>query len=295
MGHFSGKGDKILFAVFLSLFQITIVVAQNDFGKTAFEEKVPPAEIRLDDVRNDKIFDAVIFRSSKGVSQYKDIYVDPLTWSENFHGKDMEVIYQLSAKVRMFDMNLYFAYTQKSFWQPFNSSSSSPFRETDYNPELFYQIPPGSMMLNDLGLNIGLEHESNGGSLQLSRSWNRAYITPYYMRSTDMFYMKLWHRFAENAKTTPQDSEGDDNPDILDFYGYTEFHYERQLYHGQHFHMMLRGNYNTGKGAINLIYDIPTGSKDMYYHLSLWNGYGESLIDYNHAIKRIGLGVSFSR
>ena len=277
----------------LCIFQVYPAMAENNIEEISSRGEAD--EIRAEQVVDGNLFDPVIFRISSGISQYEDIFVTPLTWSEDFHGNETEIIYQLSAKVRLFDMNLYFAYTQKSFWQAFNNSDSSPFRETNYNPELFYRIPPGSKLLKNLGLDAGVEHESNGGTLPSSRSWNRAYITPYYIRAYDLFYLKLWYRFPEDVKNSPLDPAGDDNPDIQDYLGYSEFHYMHQSHHMHHFQMMLRGNYNTAKGAVNVIYDIPSGSKDMYYRLSLWSGYGETLIDYNRSITRIGIGVSFYR
>ena len=279
-------------AICLWLLQITTVAAQNGLNLQFDSKLLPSTVIPLD---ADKRFDEIAFRTSSGISQYKDIYVTPLTWSEDFNNRDMEIIYQLSAKVRMFDMNLFFAYTQKSFWQAFNSGESSPFRETNYNPELFYRLPPGSKLLNELGVDAGVEHESNGRSLPVSRSWNRAYIRPYVIRSNDVIYMKLWYRFPEDTKTGPQDPSGDDNPDIQDYLGYSEVDYIRQIYSTHRIHVMVRGNPQTGKGAVNLVYDFPSGSKDMYYRFSLWNGYGESLIDYNRSITRLGIGVAFFR
>lgn len=240
-------------------------------------------------------FDPVMFRLSTGLTQYKEIFVNPVTWSEEFKNNDMEIIYQLSAKVRLFDMNLYFGYTQKSFWQAFNSSNSSPFRDTDYNPEIFYRIPPGLYPLQKMGIDAGIEHESNGQSLPFSRSWNRAYIRPYLTRSNDLFYIKLWYRIPEDEKTSVLDPTGDDNPDIQHYYGYSELNYVYLSNGMQRFHIMMRGNPETGKGAVRLSYEMPSGSKDMYYRISLWSGYGESLSNYNQSITRLAIGVSFYR
>lgn len=68
---------------------------------------------------------------------------------------------------------LEFAYTQKSIWRVFESSS--PFEETNYNPELYYRynLPdPGILR----ALRVGLEHESNGEGGDESSSWDRIYL-----------------------------------------------------------------------------------------------------------------------
>lgn len=39
------------------------------------------------------------------------------------------------------DADLWFAFTQRSFWQVWNPQQSSPFRSTDYQPEAVYVIP----------------------------------------------------------------------------------------------------------------------------------------------------------
>ncbi len=55
---------------------------------------------------------------------------------------DTEVAFQISMKVKLWqdilgkDADLWFGYTQRSFWQFYNVEDSSPFRETNYEPEL---------------------------------------------------------------------------------------------------------------------------------------------------------------
>ena len=70
---------------------------------------------------------------------------------------------------------LFFGFTLQSYWQMYNSDISSPFRETNYQPEIFYGF------INDLKVGewtnrvniIGIEHQSNGRTQPLSRSWNQ--------------------------------------------------------------------------------------------------------------------------
>ena len=81
-----------------------------------------------------------------------------------------ELVFQLGFKTKLvetaFDkpVDLWFGYTQNSFWQAGNRKASSPFRETNYQPELMAVMP---LDVNLLGmhasfLNLGLAHQSNG-------------------------------------------------------------------------------------------------------------------------------------
>lgn len=192
--------------------------------------------------------------------------------------------------------NLYFGFTLKSFWQLYNERLSAPFRETNYRPELFYQAPlKWQFMGGDFFGRVGFEHESNGRSQLLSRSWNRIYVGLGYQRDNWAMYLQPWYRLPESDKVddgdpnTPPPASGDDNPDISDFYGHYEF---LAVYKNgdDQFSSRLRQNFDTGKGAIELGYSFPLHHRIKGY-VQYYYGYGESLIDYDHRVNRIGIGV----
>ncbi|MDB5972859.1 MAG: Phospholipase [Hydrocarboniphaga sp.] len=232
---------------------------------------------------------------SKGLSTHKPMYILPATYSPDYTGAQTEVIFAISAKVQLFGTPFYFGYSQRSFWQVYDSDRSRPFRETDYNPELFYRWTPDPKKWHYWGADIGAEHESNGQDVPDSRSWNRLYIAPFRAEGKSLWYLKAWYRIPEDKKKTPDDPKGDDNPDIEDHYGYGEIHYQQQIGKRQVIHTMVRMNPETGHGALNVNYTIPSRDGSVFYQVYLWQGYGESLLDYDRSITRIGVGVAFSR
>jgi phospholipase A1/A2 len=233
---------------------------------------------------------------ARGLSAHKANYVLPVSYSPDLDGDKFEMLFQISAKQRLFARNLFFAYTQKSVWQFYSPDQSAPFRDTVYSPEVFYRWRPGDNAYRYWGADFGLEHESNGQPLPLSRSWNRLYVAPFQARGRQLVHLKLWYRIPEDRKDAPDDARGDDNPDIHRYYGYGELRYQRQFGdEGRLAALMLRGNPATGKGAVELILSQPNSGRSLFYCVSLWHGYGESLIDYNRSLTRLGVGVMLSR
>ncbi len=240
----------------------------------------------------------------KGLSLHKEMYAMPGTWANEYHNDETEAVFQLSVKQKVFETNFFFAYTQKSFWQAYNTKESSPFRETNYNPEVFYRFPVGHFsswglgknhFINDLGADFGFEHESNGQSVPASRSWNRIYFTPFYSNGNLVFQLKLSYRVPEDDKEFPGDTKGDDNPDITDYSGYTELNIYQQFYRDHLIHLMVRGNGATKKGAIELTYSLPGFYGNTFFMVKGFHGYGDSLIDYNNSISRVGIGIMLAR
>lgn len=249
---------------------------------------------RLDFRRQDEDAYSII-SVARGLSTHKPFYLLPATWSPDVLGQDTEFVFQISAKQQLFGSPWYFGYTQKSFWQIYDQARSRPFRETNYNPELFYRWTPDPDTWRHWGADFGIEHESNGLDLPDSRSWNRLYIAPFQAKGRTLRYLKFWYRLPEKDKKDELDPKGDDNPDIQRFYGYAELQVQRQLESGGLGHLMVRGNPASGKGAVSLQYSWPSSDGYVFYLISAFHGYGESLIDYNRSISRIGFGFALAR
>lgn len=237
-----------------------------------------------------------VVSAGSGLSLHKPMFALPYTYSKEYHGQDTEVFFQISLKQRLFGVPLYLGYTQKAFWQAFNDKRSNPFRETDYNPELFYRfIPADREKWYHLGADFGFEHESNGRDLPDSRSWNRFYFAPFQAEGQHAVYLKFWYRLHED-KTPPRDSpDRDDNPDIQSYYGYGELNYIQQIYRKQVINTMARWNPATGRGAFRAEYTIPSANNDYFFMFYLFQGYGEDLLNYNHSVFRLGVGLAVAR
>lgn len=184
---------------------------------------------------------------------------------------------------------LWAAYTQQSNWQAFNAGNSSPFRETNYEPELIATFRTGNRYGLKL-INLGYVHQSNGRSLDGSRSWNRTFLQGGWETDTLTLMLRGWWRIPENIAT-------DDNPDIEEYFGRGDVSLRWEpLDRSQVLDLTLRNNFQTGenRGLVQLDWATPvTVSKSTKLHIQFTSGYGESLIDYNYFQTTLGLGVSF--
>ncbi|TAM10126.1 MAG: hypothetical protein EPN72_00165 [Nevskiaceae bacterium] len=241
-----------------------------------------------------------LVEAASGLSLHKPIYLEPYTFSSRYKGGRSEAVFQISFKLKLFsyprDGAFYAAYTQKSFWDVYDGSHSRPFRETNYNPEVFYRfIPHDGDRWFHTGLDLGIEHNSNGKGLPNSRSWNRVYLAPFQSSGNHMIRLKAWWRIPENDHLPSTDPRRDDNPDIEDYYGYAQLDFEEKLFHGHMLHVMARYNPGFRRGAISVHYSIPGPGNHFFWGPFFFNGYGDSLIDYNRSVTRVGLAIMISR
>jgi phospholipase A1 len=201
-----------------------------------------------------------------------------------------ELVFQLGFKTKLvetaFDkpVDLWFGYTQNSFWQAGNRQASSPFRETNYQPELMLVTP---LNLDLLGmhasfLNLGVVHQSNGQASTLSRSWNRMYAQVGLERAGFTVLGRVWKRINETASD-------DNNPDIVDYMGRGDLNVTYRS-NGHDYSALLRRNFSTGRGAVQLSWAFPLAGHFKGY-TQYFSGYGQSLIDYNYYQNVVGIGL----
>lgn len=204
-----------------------------------------------------------------------------------------EVKFQISIKSDLLDISkrqtIWVGYSQKSFWQVFDTEHSNPFRESNYEPEIIYSYRPDKKKIAGMTVsfvNGGLAHQSNGQSLPRSRSFNRIYIQAGLERDFGdsgrlALLPRYWKRLGGGGIK-------DDNPDILDYMGHGDL--ELRYYRG---HGMLSAIARIR--AIQLDLSLPLRAFDIQnadLHLQYFHGYGESLIDYNQKHTTLGIGIS---
>lgn len=190
--------------------------------------------------------------------------------------------------------NLYFAYTQTSLWDL--SAFSKPFRDTSYKPALFYFVPDFGLknsLIKSVGVRSGFEHESNGRGGSASRSLNIAFVEPILsfraFEDDTLSFMPKFIYYLEKSE----------NPDITQYRGYTDIvlRYHRQ----SNWYLMTtyRQGMDKSKRSINAQLSYPLRkllNKKVggYLWINYFNGYGETLLDYNvrnRWIVRIGYSL----
>ena len=206
---------------------------------------------------------------------------------------DVEAKFQISFKTKALENlfgdngDVWMAYTQSSRWQVYNGDNSRPFRETNYEPEILLVFRNGYRLGGWHGrmASIGINHQSNGRSDPFSRSWNRVIGTVALDRDNWALTLRPWWRVP--------DGSDDDNPDIEDYMGRGDL----TLVHtrgGHELALMARHTLRGGedsRGALQFDWGFPI-NRTLRGHVQVFDGYGESLIDYNHRATYVGLGIS---
>jgi outer membrane phospholipase A len=226
---------------------------------------------------------------------------EPMYFSMGSRG-NTSAKFQVSLKFRIFNPEtktpflekLYLAYSQTSIWDL--DSASKPFRDSSYRPGVFFlddRVSQWPFANSRLGFQSGLEHESNGKDSADSRSINIAYLRPAVTFLLGDGYAltlapKIYHYLDK-----------DENPDIDDYRGHADFLIRFGQEDGWLFDTTLRRGHSAKSSVqVDASYPLrkPTfGNLGGYLHLQYFNGYGESLVDYDRKLRsqfRIGLMVT---
>jgi len=217
--------------------------------------------------------------------------VDPIKEQTGQDVLESEATFQISQKIKLWqdvmgrDMDLWIGYTQRSFWQVYNTADSSPFRETNYEPEMLLNFRTDFPILgmSTRTVSLGFNHQSNGRSEPLSRSWNRIVCNFGLEKDNFTLLLKSWYRI-------PEKEEDDDNPDIDDYMGSGEI-WGYYLWNEHRFGVMLRNNLQSAdnRGAMQLEWSFPL-VRHVSGYMQFFTGYGENMLDYDHNVNRIGFG-----
>ncbi|CAN5366113.1 hypothetical protein BH10PSE12_BH10PSE12_27980 [soil metagenome] len=188
---------------------------------------------------------------------------------------------------------IHFAYTQRMFWDL--GAASSPFRNIDYMPEIFYLMPATSVGRSiALGAQAGFRHESNGRDGAASRSLNMLYFQPIATVPVGKYTLSVGPRLSVFV------GDLSNNPDVRRYRGNTALFAEIGQDDGLRLTTNSRFNMSTGKGAVDAELSYPLdrivkSSLNLYVFGQGFAGYGENLLDYNRKISRLRIGIAIVR
>ena len=221
---------------------------------------------------------------------YRENYIItgiPTNKEVNEHTADAKFQFSIRHRITRttlpFETFMMLTYSQKSFWNIYESSS--PFKDNNYNPGIAFFTP--IIRNNHLrGMSvISIEHESNGRDSIDSRSWNFLGIS-----FTYFFNMQL----SGQIKVWPAIIDGDYNKDLYDYkgYGMIALNY-RGLKDKLKFSLVLNPRKKFSSINTQMDFSYRVNKKANVYMFAQWyNGYGEGLLDYNQYRSMIRVGLS---
>jgi outer membrane phospholipase A len=193
---------------------------------------------------------------------------------------------------------LYVGFTQRSLWDI--EAKSSPFYDTSYMPEIMFESqsvidPGGEDGFQVLGYQLGARHESNGRDGTDSRSLNIVYFRPVFAFGR----LDSWNLLVI-PRVFAYVTDLDNNPDIKEYRGNAEL--TAIIGRNDKFALSMTGRLgSSGKhGSLQADLTIPVKFDKLldfatYVLVQYWDGYGESLRNYNQRTSTIRAGFSLVR
>lgn len=213
-----------------------------------------------------------------------------------FSGDTLDIKFELGMKFGLFpDIDgleplspLKFGYSQRSWWDI--SEESAPFKEHNYNPEIFWDFTeglarPSNMPRWHIFDLVGIEHQSNGLNGVNSRSWDRVYAAR---------TLRISEAWAWTFKYWQAMNLGDFNEDIEDYLGSAEITTHFDLNNWSRINLKTLLGRKSDKISYQLDLIIPMSRwVNSRFFLSYYNGYGEALISYNKKTSSFRAGFYF--
>ena len=214
---------------------------------------------------------------------------NPLNKQINVDNADVK--YQISFRQRLsnsylpFNTFMFISYTQKSFWNIYKKSS--PFRDTNFNPGIGFGRYLISADNNYLGsVFLQLEHESNGKDSLDSRSWDFISASgKYYFNDRLFFRAKVWLPLVLLMDDT--------NTDLITYKGLGNFSVdyrtsnERWWFNAS---VTPRHNFITMNTTLSAAFQV-SKKFNQYLFFELYNGRGDSLLEYNKYDLKLRVGM----
>jgi outer membrane phospholipase A len=215
--------------------------------------------------------------------------------------------FEISLRFRLFDDHgrlarrlpwiddLYLSFSQTALWDL--GELSKPFKDSSYRPRLFYANYDLARYFDGnlrFGIESGIGHESNGKEGDDSRSYNMLYARPTLTFGDPdglrAYFAPLIHNYIAAS----------DNPDIAHYRGYVDWLFGVGSKGGLDFWGVLRKGTHSDFGSVELSASYPLsklsgGDLTGWLMLQYFNGYGESLLDYNHKLdSQLRLGIAIA-
>lgn len=184
--------------------------------------------------------------------------------------------------------NLFFGYTQLMYWDL--EGNSKPFRDVNYNPELFHHIQMDKGLLDSIDASP-FEHLSNGRDGIDSRSFNRAYVRfNFVVRDESRTYRlapRLGYVYGVDIK----------NRDIGSYVGPFDLRFSVTqllpwiLDKGEAYVQVMPGsNWQKGGQELGLSFRVKVLGLNPSLFMQVHNGYAESLLHYSQKETRFRIG-----
>lgn len=220
------------------------------------------------------------------VSPYNEVYQGNTPNNQNIMQTEFKGQFSVDVPMarNLFDdpnLSFHASYTQLVYWQFY--AESQYFRETDYEPSVFFNYH----LYKNWLLSSGLIHQSNGRGGQYERSWNRAFGSVQFSGANWFVGLNAWGLIFQNESSDLH------NPDIEKYLGHEHITLGYKLYD-----LVLMLELQNIESGLQKGYIMASASYPLTNQLNImaqyFNGYGQSLIEYDHFTQAFGVGVSFN-